>query len=201
MISANCGFEPHGNTLSRPVLNLDGGWSKRSALEARRPFISFTTEGTPVLTPPIVWTGPVIAALVLSVLALLVSISSILWQIYSWRRTGPRVTVRAQHAFLAPYAGDLVPMVSITATNKGRSSTQVQGFGFRVKGKSDLVSPASYLAPLDLPADLSVGGEVTYYYYDPAALVRESREKGLGRLRPFVRTGHGRTYGKPLKLT
>ena len=62
-----------------------------------------------------IWTWPVILTLSISLLALAVAGASLTWQIVSWRRSGPRVTVKTFSGFstMPPY----VWFVGIEATN------------------------------------------------------------------------------------
>jgi hypothetical protein len=50
--------------------------------------------------------------------------TSIAWQIYTWRRNGPHVTVKAAHAITAGPIGDH-DLIVITAANDGRAGTMV----------------------------------------------------------------------------
>lgn len=54
-----------------------------------------------------VWTGPAITTLVVSLLALLVSLGSVIWQTFTWRRDGALVKVTAYVRPGVPYRHDI----------------------------------------------------------------------------------------------
>ena len=68
----------------------------------------------------------------LSITAIIVSGASIGWQMLTWHRSGPVVTVTARQTM--PTYGDRVgdPHVQITAANKGRSPVTVQSWGLKL---------------------------------------------------------------------
>jgi hypothetical protein len=103
-----------------------------------------------------VWTGPVVLSLIISTCALMGAAISIAWQIYTWRRNGPRVTVKAGHAVTAGPIGNH-HLIAITAANKGRASRIVHQFGFKLPDDQIFVQWTSEL-PLELPAELKAGG-------------------------------------------
>lgn len=78
------------------------------------------------------WTGPVTLTLCLSVLALTVSVTALIWQMISWKRSGPRVRVSS----LMGVAGT-VPFVSVENTNAGRMATEVNQLGFQLSTLDD----------------------------------------------------------------
>jgi len=56
------------------------------------------------------------------------------------------------------------------------------------------------MLPVELPKQLDPGAAVTYGYnaHELAQSLREARLH-ISQLRPYAQTGHGRTYGKPLR--
>ena len=78
------------------------------------------------------WSGPVILTLCLSVLALIVSVTALIWQVVSWRRSGPQVRVSSRVG-----VADTVPFVSIEITNAGRMATEVNQLGFQLSALDD----------------------------------------------------------------
>ncbi|GAA1838030.1 hypothetical protein ACFFOM_18565 [Microlunatus capsulatus] len=147
-----------------------------------------------------VWTGPVVLSVIFSSFALLASAISIGWQVYTWRHNGPRVVVKPSTGITWGPMGNH-KILTITATNEGRASTMALSFGWELPDKQVLIDPnGSYLNPVALPAELAPGGEVTYFY-NPESVRERLKEAGLDltSIRPFIRTGHGTIYGKPLK--
>jgi hypothetical protein len=148
--------------------------------------------------PLAVWTGPVVGSLIISICALIGSAISIVWQIYTWRHNGPRVTVKAAHAVTAGPIGRQ-DFIAITAANDGRASTIAHQFGFKLPNDRIFVQPLSEL-PVELPAELKPGGEVTYYFSRKGLQRAAAKENWEPKdLRPFVKTGHGEVVGSALK--
>lgn len=145
-----------------------------------------------------VWTGPVVLSLIISTCALMGAAISIGWQIYTWRHNGPRVTVKAQHGVTWGPMGRH-DLISITATNGGRADTMVHQFGFKLPNGQIFVEFESYLKPVELPAELGAGGEVSYFF-SRERLQRAAAENNLEPqdLQPFVRSGHGEVVGSSL---
>lgn len=65
----------------------------------------------------------------ISVMALLIAVSSLIWQVFSWRHSGPRVRVRGCRGVMYDKDKNENHYVAVVASNKGRSSTYVQNFG------------------------------------------------------------------------
>jgi hypothetical protein len=86
-----------------------------------------------------VWTWPVILSLCTSVFALFVAFAALVWQIISWRRSGPRVTVRAVSAGTSEGT-----CIVIEAKNSGRLATEIGGCGFDLPGGRHIVNPVSF---------------------------------------------------------
>jgi hypothetical protein len=144
------------------------------------------------------WTWPVILSLTLSGVALIVAIGALVWQVVSWRRSGPRVAVAARSAV----TGNGDPLIVIEVKNSGRLATEIQGCGFDLLSGRQIICPYDFLGqPLSLPAQLTPGGEVNFHFSPPAVLTPliEERVTGDGT-RAFVRTGHGRIRGERFHL-
>lgn len=143
------------------------------------------------------WTWPIVLTLCISVLALCVAGGSLWWQIRSWRRSGPRVTVAARSA-ATPEGGCIV----IEATNSGRMATEIGNCGFDLPNGRHIQNPMSFFGvPHALPAQLAVGGKVSFYYSPEGLQVPLVGEGLTGEdVRPYAETGHGRIKGPAVHL-
>lgn len=144
------------------------------------------------------WTTPVIVSTSLSVFALLVASGSAVWQVQSWRRSGPRVTVAARAA-VTGFGGSLVV---IEAKNSGRLATEVQGCGFDLPTGRHIVCPFDFQGqPLPLPVTLHAGGVVSFHFNPSDVAIPFDAEEITGEdVRAYVATGHGRFRGDEFHL-
>ena len=152
------------------------------------------------MTSQHIWTWPVILTLSISLLALAVAGASLTWQIVSWRRSGPRVTVKTFSGI-----GDMPPgvwFVGIEATNSGRLGTEIEQFGFQLPDGRHIQNIYDFLGePVGLPMSLAPGRKATMTY--AAQHIRQIlREQGVSgeNVRPYVSTGHGRFEGDVIHL-
>jgi hypothetical protein len=146
------------------------------------------------------WTGPVVLTLCLSVLALLVSITALVWQVISWRRNGPRVRVASKWGFAGA-----TPFISIEITNAGRMATEVNQLGFQLSEVDDRQHIAMVRdvlrMPVTLPIPLAPGATVSKMYAASDVLeVMQNFELTGTEARPYADTGHGRTEGDQCDL-
>jgi len=144
------------------------------------------------------FTWPIVLSLVLSSLAFLVALGSLVWQITSWRRSGPRLSVRARSAFAAVGGG----LIVIEAKNAGRLATEIQTCGFDLPGGRQIVCLYDFFGqPFGLPAQLPAGGTVDFNYNPRDVLIPFIDEGIVGDgVRAFVQTGHGRIRSDPFHL-
>ncbi|MBT2504786.1 hypothetical protein J7I98_02520 [Streptomyces sp. ISL-98] len=142
------------------------------------------------------------AATVLSICALAVSVVSLTWQVVSWLRTGPVIKVRTHYA-IPVIAGEIGSQqyLAVAATNRGRAPATITNWGLLLP---DDVTTASQSAALpgveELPHRLDPYAE-TSWYLGLGELDRICQERGIarGQIRPFVNvSGQGRKVGKPL---
>ncbi|OMC42373.1 hypothetical protein A5744_15805 [Mycobacterium sp. IS-1264] len=141
-----------------------------------------------------------ILTLCISSLALAVSIGVLIWQIISWRRSGPRLRVVRIQGIGGTARG--VWFIGVQAENSGRLGTQVQTFGFQLPNGDTIQAGEDFLGQaIQLPMDLPPGGKasVTYNIAGIRRALDQSGHDGRGA-RPFVTTGHGRFAGKPINL-
>ncbi len=93
----------------------------------------------PVMTQP----------LIVSIIALVLSLASLSWQAYSWFRTGPVVKVKTGWAVGVGGIGGR--WVHITVRNSGRSPVQVTGCSFDTPTKMSLIAPIQLPGATPLP--------------------------------------------------
>jgi hypothetical protein len=158
------------------------------------------------MTPQHIWTWPVILTLCISLLALAVSGASLTWQIVSWRRSCPRVSVKTVSG-IGGRPG--VRFVGVEATNSGRLGTEIEQFGFQLPNGRHIQAIHDYLGqPVELPMPLAPGRTATMLY--AAQHIWEIlRQEGVSgeNVRPYVAanwrpvsTGHGRFDGDAIHL-
>lgn len=146
------------------------------------------------------WTGPVILTLCLSVLALLVSVTALVWQVISWRRSGARLRVATKWGIAGvPPAARW--FISIEACNIGRLATEINQIGFQMsksEERQQIVDFEDVLGmPIQLPRTLAAGGTTSVMYAADRLLTTLNHEGLTGKdARPYVDTGAGRTFGR-----
>jgi hypothetical protein len=64
---------------------------------------------------------------------------SLTWQVISWRRSGPRVTVKTTWGIITGTPRHGAWFVGIDAKNSGRLGTQVHQFGFKLPNGRTIV--------------------------------------------------------------
>jgi hypothetical protein len=155
---------------------------------------------------PPVWTGPVILTLCIAALAFVMSGVALGWQIYSWRRSGPQVTVvRMQGigptpAWTGPGADPGTWFIGVEARNSGRLGTEVQQFGFALpNGETITAIQDVYGGPVNYPYALPPGGKASVMY-DPRQVQSALAGRNAKKARPFATTGHGRFEGEVIDL-
>jgi hypothetical protein len=110
-----------------------------------------------------IWKGPVILTLCVSLLAPAVAGASRTWQIISWQRSGPRVSVKATSGIGGMPSG--VWFVGVQATNSGRLGTEIEQFGFQLPNGRHIQNIYDFLGrPVQLPMPLGPGREATMTY-------------------------------------
>ena len=153
--------------------------------------------------PPPVWTWPVILTLCISVLALLMAGGSLTWQVISWRRSGPRVTVKTTWGIITGTPRHGAWFVGIDAKNSGRLGTQVHQFGFKLPNGRTIVGWEDFVVGQTVyyPVDLGPGGSasLTYNLEGLRQALTSERLSGKG-VQPYVQTGHGTVMGRKIHL-
>lgn len=106
-----------------------------------------------------------VLTLVIALLALLLSVASLVWQMLSWRYTGSFVKVDNHAKFVVlPSGPPHGYLVSVTARNVGRAAVTVTGMAFKLKTGESLMSllPEYWQGPAT-PHRLEAGDEVRWY--------------------------------------
>jgi hypothetical protein len=158
------------------------------------------------MTTQHIWTGPVILTLCISLLALAVAGASLTWQIISWRRSSPRVSVKTVSG-IGGRPG--VWFVGVEATNSGRLGIEIEQFGFQLPNGRHIQAIHDYLGqPVELPMPLAPGRTATMRY--AARHIWEIlRQEGVSgeNVRPYVAANwrpvsseHGRFEGDAIHL-
>src|SRR5437867_4494533 len=103
-------------------------------------------------------------SVMISVIALVVSIASITWSAWTWLRTGPVIKVSTSNAFLA-YGSQLSARhLSVNVENRGRGAATVESYGFLVPHGGKIVGMGTplFTAP-PLPHRLDSHSSVSWY--------------------------------------
>lgn len=147
-----------------------------------------------------VWSGPQVLTLCLSVLALMLSITALAWQVISWRRSGPRLRVVTTQGIVgSPPNGCW--FIAVEISNTGRLATEISQVGFQLsrgEKRRHIVDLEDVLGiPIELPRTLAPGAS-TSVMYAPQRLLEALRDQGLHgkKAHPFASTGTGRTLGR-----
>ncbi|MBQ1060061.1 hypothetical protein [Micromonospora sp. C41] len=129
----------------------------------------------------------------LALAAIVMSGTSLGWQAITWRRSGVVVKVSVTQAVAAFPTGAEV-LTTVTATNAGRASTTVTGWGLRLPGGTSVVMPNPLPISHPLPRRLD-GHDEGSWYIKTEDLRRHCAEHGTTEheARGFVRLGNGKT--------
>ncbi len=133
-------------------------------------------------------------AIVISIVALVMSAASLTWQIASWKRSGPVVKVTANQSLPIFDHGPDDWYVAVTARNSGRAPVTVTGWGLRFPdGQTyNMMRNLPWSAPL--PHRLEAVAEGSWVI-STEEVKRECAARGVRHqdLTAFVRLGNGRT--------
>ena len=102
------------------------------------------------------------APLIVSVVALVFSLASLIWQAWSWYRSGPVVTLKTSWAY-GVGGLDGGTWVGVTAHNSGRVAAQVTSWGFETPHGSQLVIPVPLPISKPLPYTLEAHSDGSWY--------------------------------------
>jgi hypothetical protein len=149
-------------------------------------------EGRPDAAP---WQANMaVTTLVIAIIGAATGIGSLAWQMVTFSKSGPVVTVTATVAFFTHGAEISDPVVNVKATNSGRSPVTVKGWGLRFPNGQTMVilKPAPPSDPL--PYRLEPGADANWYV--PAVEVaRGCAQHGVRQqdVTAFVNLADGRT--------
>lgn len=119
---------------------------------------------------------------------------SLIWQVYTWRASGPKITVTCANVFPTYPDGHLGDHhFSVTATNHGRAAAKVTGWGFRAPDNSNMV--IMHAVPFSTPLPAPIEPQTAISLYAPADDVIKTcqqRQVLVAGLRPWVRLATGR---------
>lgn len=104
-----------------------------------------------------------VASLIMSISALVLSVVSLGWQMWSWRRSGPVVKVTTGHAYPV-YGGDVGDhYIYVQANNTGRAPVEVTGWSLQTLNGGSIVQvhPISLSSPLR--HTLGPGAEASWF--------------------------------------
>lgn len=130
-----------------------------------------------------------VTALLMSILAVVLSAVSIAWQAWSWRRSGPVLRVTTAASVAAVSDDHVEHFVSVSVANTGRAAATVEGWGFRLPNGMDYVvlrpPPFSAQVPMRVEPHASatflVGADELRHHIIKAGVAFKD-------VRPFVRT-------------
>lgn len=120
-------------------------------------------------------------------------IPALLWQVFTWFRSGPTIRVTAANAF--PIYGNQMRQhhFSITAVNVGRTATTVSGWGLRAPDGSDMVVTNPIPFSTQLPTIVRPHESATFYVEAEGVLDLCKRKTIRARqMHPWVRLATGR---------
>ncbi len=133
-------------------------------------------------------------AIVISIVALVVSAASLTWQVVSWKRSGPVVRVTANQSLPIFDHGPGDAHVAVTARNSGRAPVTVTGWGLRFPDGQTFVVMHELPWSTPLHHRLDAGAEGSWMV-STQEVKRECAARGVRHqdLTAFVRLGNGRT--------
>jgi hypothetical protein len=130
---------------------------------------------------------------VLAIIGVVAASVSLIWQVVSWRLTGPVVRVKVGTG-IPVREGQLGPeMVYVRAINIGRAPIEVAGWGFRLPDGRTIVGVDEYGGGENVPFTLAGGHSESWYMYRTTLMgTREGASGAPIALRGMVQLGTGR---------
>jgi hypothetical protein len=138
--------------------------------------------------------GMEVASLILGIIGTIAGVGALAWQVITWRRSGPVVTVEVNQGL--PTYDDCVgnPITCVTATNSGRAPVTVTSWGLRLPNGQTMFVQQPFPGSDTLPYRLEQGASGTWSM-ETVQVAETSRAQGVDyeELRGFVKLGNGKT--------
>lgn len=125
-------------------------------------------------------------------IALVLSLISIGWNIYTWRHNGARLSVTTSHAVVMPAMGN-IRCLAITVVNRGRMATIINNLAilYDDEDRKLIFAPHAYPLGMEIPKKIEAGEEVAYFLaIDAMAEVLKANNISPKGLRVLLSTGH-----------
>jgi hypothetical protein len=135
-----------------------------------------------------------VASLIFGVVGTVTGIGALMWQVITWRRSGPVVTVTANQAL--PAHGDQLgePLTSVTARNSGRAPVTVSSWGLRFPDGQTIFVRQPFAGSNQLPYRLEEGASGSWFI-ETGAVVETCKAHGVdyADLTAYVSLADGRS--------
>ncbi|MDV9171948.1 hypothetical protein [Streptomyces sp. W16] len=147
-----------------------------------------STAGT---TQQIPWTS--IVLVIIGISTFVSGLVTITWNFVSWRWSGANVKPTVSFLNVISVGSSPVPVICITAANKGRGSCQVTTWWFEDSAGMGSVIINHEPGSAPLPVTLDGLHEVSWMVQE-RPVVKSFNEKGVTRIRPVVKIGSGKQF-------
>jgi hypothetical protein len=129
------------------------------------------------------WEGQEIATFWIAIGGVILGVTSLGWQVWTWRRSGALVRVTAGQSLplydtpTGQAAGQW--HVAVTAVNKGRGPTTVTGWGFEAPTGGNIISfrPLVWSSPIPFP--IPAGGHEGSWFMETDEIKASCHREGL----------------------
>lgn len=147
------------------------------------------------------WSSEAVTTLIISGVAIVLSAIALVWQIFSWRRSGSRTIINADSGISWGGMGTF-EIMSFAVSNRGRAPTQVSSVDFvRAGGKGTVTFFPDAFLQGKFPLDLQPGRQETLVVrLDELARICADNHINPSELKPRARSGHGDVTGKTTSL-
>lgn len=133
-----------------------------------------------------------IAALIVSIIAIVISFASMVWNGVSWKLDGARLDVTTSHSVVMPAMGN-IRCLAITVVNRGRMATIINNLAILCddEDRKLIFAPHAYPLGMEIPKKIEAGEEVAYFLaIDAMAEVLKANNISPNGLRVLLSTGH-----------
>jgi hypothetical protein len=120
-------------------------------------------------------------------------VPSLIWQVYTWRASGPKIEVTSANGFPTYPDGHLGEHhFVVTAVNHGRAAATVTGWGLRLPDNSNMVMMNPIPLSTPLPAVVEPQTSISLYVEGGDVIkTSQQRQVRVAVLRPWVRLATG----------